>query len=181
MRVWTIQAPEVLAALRAGTCWRADARACRRPWRPAYRWMADRMREQLGAPSDPQQMPVWLWCQWRGIARPKPDLRARGHLPAGAAGVRIELEIDSARILQSDFELWHYVLNGWFLPANLAEERAFDAHPDRRRISPSWQRIFELAVTHRRYSGPRAGRSIQGVTWELRPGDVRGAVAFTAR
>jgi hypothetical protein len=143
--------------------------------------MADRMREQLGAPSNVQQMPVWLWCQWRGVARPKPDLRARGHLPAGAAGVRIELEIDSARILQSDFELWHYVLNGWFLPENLAEERAFDAHPDRSRIAPSWRRIFDSAGANRRYAGPRADRSIQGVTWELRPEDVRRVVAFTAR
>jgi len=105
----------------------------------------------------------------------------RVHLPSGETGVRIELEIDATRILQSDFELWHYVMNGWYLPESLADERAFDARPDRRRIEPSWRRIFDLARCHRRYSGPRAGRSIQGTTWELRPGDVRGAGAFTAR
>ena len=66
--------------------WRSLARSrvtSRAAWRPAYRWMAREMRGRLGAPQDRQQMPIWLWCRWRGAAQPRPDLRHRGHLPKG--------------------------------------------------------------------------------------------------
>jgi hypothetical protein len=143
--------------------------------------MRREMVARLGPPTLQEQMPVWLWCQWRGQRRRKPDLRHRGHLPQGSMGVRIELEIDGAHVLRSDFDLWHYVLNGWYLPGSLADERDFDAHPDRRRIEPSWQRIFDLGWSNRRYTVAGGEKSIQGVTWELRPEDVRGATGFRAR
>lgn len=181
MRVWSIQTPDVLAALRAGNTWRADARSCDASWAYAYRWMAAQMGSRLGASGAERQMPVWLWCHWRGAARSRPDLRARGHLPSGTVGVRLELEIDGGRLLQSDFDLWHYALNGWYLPASLADERRFDASPDRRRIPASWQRIFDLRWNNPRYAVARAERSIQAVSWELRPQDLRRAVCFVAR
>jgi hypothetical protein len=181
MQAWTIQTPQVMSALSSGCPWRASQTSIPRPWLPAYRWMSREMRDRLGASQSPGQMPIWLWCQWRGAARPRPDLRARGHLPAGTPGVRIELELDDASVLRSDFELWHYALNGWYLPRSLADERDFDAHPDRRRIAPSWRRIFDLDWRDRRYTAAMARKSIQGVVWELRPEDLRGAKAFTAR
>ena len=181
MRVWTIQAPEVLAALRAGNDWRADARSCDPSWAHAYRWMAAQMATRLGAPVMARQMPVWLWCQWRGAARPRPDLRTRGHLPSGTVGVRLELELHGGRVLESDFDLWHYALNGWYLPCSLGDERRFDASPDPKQIPASWERMFDAAWSNRRYRIARAERSIQGVTWELRPGDLRRAVTFVAR
>ena len=56
-----------------------------------------------------------------------------------------------------------------------------DAHPDRRRIEPSWQRMFDLDWNNRRYQGARAERSIQGVIWEIRPDDVVESASFVAR
>jgi len=181
MRVWTIQAPQVLAALRSGVAWRADEVRVEPHWRPAYRWMARQMRGRLGAPQDRRQMPIWLWCQWRGAAQPMPDLRYGGHLPKGAHGVRLELELDEARVLRSDFELWHYALNGWYLPGSLRDERESDAHQDRGRIASSWQRMFDLGWRNRRYVAAREAKSIQGVTWELRPEDLRRSTSFVAR
>ncbi len=181
MRAWTIQTPDVLVALRSGQAWRAHARAVPHDWSRAYQWMSGEMRARLGQPGYVWQAPIWVWCQWRGAARAQPDLRARGHLPVGTPGVRIELELDEARLLRSDFELWHYVLNGWYLPGSLADERRFEARPERRRIRPSWQRIFDLDWSNRRYMAARSSKSVQGVTWELRPGDVLGATTFTAR
>jgi hypothetical protein len=181
MRAWTIQTAEVYAALSSGQVWRALHEPAEAGGVPAYRWMTKVMRDRLGPPHSPRQLPVWVWCQWRGIAWAKPDLRARGHLPTGTRGVRIELEVDESRVLRSDFELWHYVLNGWYLPGSLADERDFDRRPDRRRIEPSWQRIFDLGWRNSRYTAAYAAKSIQGVTWELRPGDVRGTTTFNAR
>jgi hypothetical protein len=181
MRAWTIQSTEVWTALSSGKTWRAFDDAAEPSWEPAYRWMARAMRHRLGAPDARHQMPIWVWCHWRGATRARPDLRACGHLPPGTPGVRIELELDESRLLRSDFELWHYVMNGWYLPSSLADEREFDERPDRRRIKSSWQRIFDLGWHDRRYTAGRNAKSIQGVTWELRPDDVRGATNFVAR
>ena len=181
MRVWTIHGPEVLAVLRSGSVWRAGESRVEPAWIPAYRWMAREMRDRLGAPAERRQMPIWVWCQWRGVSRRKPDLRSRGHLPTGATGVRIELELDEERVLCSDFQLWHYALNGWYLPESLADERDFAAHPDRGRIATSWRRMFDLEWRNRRYAPVLAEKSIQGVTWELRPQDVRRSTSFVAR
>ncbi|MBP8272299.1 MAG: hypothetical protein KAX42_10555 [Sphaerotilus sp.] len=40
---------------------------------------------------------------------------------------------------------------------------------------------YRLEWRDRRYTGTRSEKSIQGVTWELRPGDVRSATCFVAR
>lgn len=181
MRCWTIQSPEVFAALRAGRVWRAHERHVPRDWLASYRWMAGEMRCSLGPPTAPTQMPVWLWCAWRGRTRLKPDLRATGHLPRGAQGVRIELELDEARVLRSDFELWHYVLNGWYLPQSAQDEREFEARPEVDLIPFSWRRIFDLDWNDGRYVASRGQRAIQGVCWELRPTDVTDATPFRPR
>ena len=92
--------------------------------------------------------------------------------------MRLELEVEAARLLPSDFELWHYALNGWYLPASLDDERAFDASPEPARVASSWQRIFDLAWSNRRYAAPRPEKSIQAVLWELRPDDLRAVTTF---
>ena len=181
MRVWTIQSPEVFAVLQAGRVWRARERHVPREWLTSYRWMVGMMRERLGPPAAPTQMPVWLWCTWRGHSRRKPDLRASGHLPRGAQGVRLEVEIEEARVLRSDFELWHYVLNGWYLPQSAQDEREIEGRPDDVLIAANWRRIFDLGWNDRRYVAARDRRSSQGVCWELRPADVVDASMFRAR
>jgi hypothetical protein len=181
VKVWTVQTPDVWETLRAGKVWRADTAHVDPAWLPAYRWMAHVMGARLGRPAEDGQMPIWCWHRWRGTRRPRPDLRHGGHLRRGSRGVRLEIEIAEERILRSDFELWHYVLNGWYLPRDTDDERAFDARPDRRRIEPSWHRIFDLTWRNRRYTASAAERSIQAVTWELRLTDIVDAVGFFAR
>jgi hypothetical protein len=178
VRVWSIQTVEVFQALRSGGVWRAQESSVDPGMRAPYRWMARELSQRVGPATRRGQVPVWVWCQWRGVLRRRPDLRVGGHLPPGVAGVRLELEIDLSRLLPSDFDLWHYALNGWYLPASLGDERAFEACPDRSRVAPSWQRIFDLAWSNRRYAVPNSQKSIQAVLWELRPDDLRGFTPF---
>jgi hypothetical protein len=178
VRVWTIQTAEVLHALQAGAVWRARESSVDPEMRAPCRWMARELSQRVEPPSQHDQVPVWVWCQWRGELRRRPDLRAHGHLPPGVAGVRLELDVDASRLLPSDFELWHYALNGWYLPASRGDERAFEARPDPARVAPSWQRIFDLAWSNRRYTVPAAQKSIQAVLWELRPADLRAVTSF---
>jgi hypothetical protein len=198
LKLWSIQTIDVWATLRRDGRWRATWPLVSEDWPNAYRWMVKQMEARLGQPSAANQMPVWAWYQWNGIRRPKPDLRARGHLPPGTAGIRIELEVPSARVLLSDFDLWHYALNYWYLPGSLAEERAFDANlkarglcdyqmkplPDRAAheiIEHSWERMFDLRWTNRAVTRKRAEKSIQAVLWGLWLDDVIKVTEFTAR
>lgn len=181
MRVWTIQTIDVAEALASGVAWRAHGDRTAPSWRHAYRWMRGQMQQRIGPPRFDGQAQVWVWQQWRGRARARPDLRSSGHLPRRTDGVRIELELAPERLLLSDFELWHYVLNGWYLPRSASDERRHESCADRRVIEASWHRIFDLSWSDPRYTPPLAKKSVQGVLWELRPTDVRRVDRFVAR
>ncbi|KFD41422.1 hypothetical protein DK28_0209190 [Peptococcaceae bacterium SCADC1_2_3] len=121
-------------------------------WRvflPAYRWMRERMQKQL--PGYSGGYPVWLWH------RPKPDLRRSGHLAKGSRAVLIEVLLPADRILLSDFDAWHCVLNRWFLYLSEKEEKFWEAGAPKdyhlhgrlppeleRELKASWERIFDL-------------------------------------
>ena len=169
----------------------------------AYVWMAEQMEHRLTTPRPSKDtMPIWVWWQWWSDRR-RPDLRASGHLPKGTRGVRIECKVQDERVLLSDFELWHFVLNYGYLPKTEEEDEEFDEEltaaglsltgcslgnplPNaeyRQRIEQSWERIFDLTWTdpdHAIVSRTR-DRSIQGTMWELLLEDVVDAKEFTAR
>jgi len=101
-------------------------------------------------------------------------------------------------VLLSDFSLWHHVLNYWYLPASLGDEKAFEAalkragldflktkpFPDpvfHRRIEESGERIFDLNFVARGITAPRATRSVQATLWTLPLKGVREITWFTAR
>ena len=65
----------------------------------------------------------------------KPDLRSSGHLLKGERGVRIEFRVSDRLILLSDFDLWHYVLNYWYLPESQKDDEAFESELSRRGLS----------------------------------------------
>ena len=190
LQLWSIQEPAVWEALRTRGEFRASWAGVRSAWRHAYGWMCNQMERRLGPSATPSPMPLWAWQYWGGTDQPRPDLRCRAHLPRGARGVRLELKVPPGRVLLSDFELWHYVINGWYLPANRADERRFEraatsALPPRhrvRQIETSWERIFELEVARSPYyTAPPSKRSVQAVFWELRVEDVVKVDEFVAR
>ena len=127
----------------------------------SYRWMASQMERRLQTPRPSEDsMPIWAWWQWWGD-RHRPDLRASGYLPKGTRGIRVELQVKADRVLLCDFELWHYVLNYWYLPKTEKEGKTFKRtltradlslvgcsheHPlshagFRREVENSWERI----------------------------------------
>ena len=164
----------------------------------AYKWMAQQMNERLDIPSVNNAFPLWAWYQYQNEKRAKPDLRVRGFFPRGQKGIRIEFEVDDAKVLLSDYELWHYVLNYWYLPRSTADEESFDATlsekglsfykskplPDPfydNRIKESWTRIFDIDWAENEIALPRSDKSIQATFWELSPNMVRSTTEFTAR
>jgi hypothetical protein len=169
----------------------------------AYTWMVAQMERRLtiSRPSE-DTMPIWVWSQWWSDRR-RPDLRASGHLPRGCQGVRVELQVEDERVLLSDFDLWHYVLNYWYLPTSEKEGESFEkkltgaglpvfgythqkppAHAKfRREVERSWERIFDLSWTDPEHFIVQrsSDRSIQGTMWGLLLEDVVDMTEFVAR
>ena len=126
-----------------------------------------------------------------------PDLRY-SLFPKGMKAVRLEIEIDESQALLSDYELWHYVLNYWYLPESEEDGEAFEAelnelglspyttkplpHPDYDlKVRNSWLRIFDIDWAAPGIASARDEKSIQAVFWELTMSQVKKVKEFTAK
>jgi hypothetical protein len=198
MILWTIQSKEAWETIQRTGLLRAEPGFVSRDFISAYEWMAKQMEIRI----EPSKgcLPLWSWYQWESERKKKPDLRFGGHLPKGDHGVRIEFKIEDNKVVLSDFHLWHYVLNYWYLPATEDDDNTFEAelnehglsfyetkplkHADfHKRIVDSWNRVFDLnwadpgeSITFRREK-----KSIQATFWKLRLEQVRKVQPFTAR
>jgi uncharacterized protein DUF3841 len=199
MILWTIQSQEAWAELQQEGVLRAQHRhIMEATWLSAYEWMAEKMGCRIGAPPEPKCLPIWAWRQWEGTARKRPDLRAGGHLHKGERGVRIEFEQPDDGVLLSDFSLWHYVLNYWYLPSSTADGEALEKELALRRLSffdqkpvphaeyharivSSWNLIFDLGWIEPDIVDPSEKKAIQATVWELRRDQVRHHKRFISR
>ena len=188
IRVWTIQPVQVLARLEQEQLLYTDPAHAPEEFRDAYDWLRAQMQERIPGYGD--HYPWWGWFT------PRPDLRQSGHLTRGTQGVRLELALDPAQVLLSDFDAWHVVLNHGYLALTEDEDEAwyhrFAAAVADRWIWPppepwyadilaSWQRIFDpeaLAASEYWSDGPR---HIQATFAALRLADVRRCRHFMAR
>ena len=204
MVIWSILTQKAWNDLRRHGRLKVTHRHAMQEFLAPYTWMACQMERRLKI-SRPNKkvVPIWVWCQWEGASRRKPDLRAAGYLPRGEQGVRIELDVDDDRVLLSDFDLWHYVLNYWYLPESEKDGREFErklaraglsfygcSHECplmniqyRRQIEQSWERIFDINWSDRRHAiaSPLKKKSIQATLWEICMKDVSEVREFTAR
>jgi hypothetical protein len=138
---------------------------------PAYDFMDKSMRsrkvEMLPASSVSKDiMPIWGW--YKRAWRTAPDLRENGLLEPGTPGVMMHLRIDESRLLLSDFDLWHAVLND--TPTVLGEEK-----------EASWEHIFDLQKSRDILQTPTDDQFVQATFWEIRPEDFVSAKLFKAR
>ena len=200
LTLWTVQSVRAWAKLRQDGVLRADARRVPRRYRMAYEWMSREMDRRLGCRPSERALPLWAWYQWDGATCRRPDLRCSGYMPKDERCVCIEFEVSDRLALLSDFDLWHYVLNYWYLPKSLKDDAAFESElsrhglscyrtkplPDRAyhtRVVTSWSRIFDLdwADRARSIAHPKPEKCIQATLWELRREQVKDVRFFRAR
>lgn len=198
MQLWSIQTLAAWQTLQTTGVLRTDPRRIAADFLPAYQWMVLQMQSRIGPPPPGCQFPIWVWQQCYNAAKPKPDLRQGGHLPKGMPGVLLALVVDERSCLLSDFDLWHYVLNYWYLPTSNAEQDDFVVElarvgldyyqtkplPDplyHRRMEESWQRIFDLDWAADGIASPKAEKAVQATLWEIRLEQVQQVKAFIAR
>lgn len=177
MILWTIQELAAWEKLQRDGLLRSDGRRIPRYCRYAYQWMADQMRLRLHAPHG--RFPLWGWYRWQGKEHIKPDLRTSGYLTKDTSGVRIEFAIPESKVLLSDVDVLHCVLNGWFLSLCEKEDKDFTeeleragiqqrwpySEPFNSQVISSWQHIFNLEAGDTEWRGPLYERSVQANFW----------------
>jgi hypothetical protein len=179
MILWTIQHLDAWRNAEQAGVLRGDARRAWRMFREPYRWMVAVMSHRICRPPRGVRHPIWAWLQYENERRKRPDLRRAGHLPAGTSGVLIEFAAPDHQVLLSDFELWHYVLNRWYLPSTLRESREM-RQTNGYHLENSWYRIFDLDWELKDIAVPRPEKSIQATLWEVPLTSVRSIQHFRA-
>ena len=186
MILWTIQPLEILDLLRREGCYRCDPEKGVDPYfLRAYDWLAGKMAERIGPPPEGVRYPVWAWYRQNGRHR-KPDLRSErwcyGY--GGMPYVCMELSIPSERVVLSDFDEWHCVLNDILISdteeENDAQESYFAALSPAEQVeykSRNWERVFD--VKRLKNDWVTRGDWVQATFWELRTEDVRKIRYFT--
>jgi hypothetical protein len=206
MRLWTVQRVDFWERLMADGSIVADPALVAAAyddlgwaWSNAYAWMTARTAERVPGRPHAGAMPLWAWQQWESAACARPDLRHGGHLPRGERGVRIGFAAEDA--LLSDFDLWHFALNYWYIGKSEKDYDAFDAEVTRRgldpcaqrplpdaelhaRIEASWSRVFDLDRSDPFYGSDRqrrADKCVQATLWRIGLDAVTEVTEFTAR
>lgn len=175
MILWTIQHKEAyLNMMRSGVL-RANSKHlfCEDDFLNAYEWMSQQMRVRISEPPNKVKYPVWLWHTWEGL-RKHPDMRRAGYAPTGAPIVLMTVDVPDEKVLLSDFDCWHAVLNGQYLAVDKNDYCSYSPEE----VYESWNRIFDVSSANPYYS---SSLSIQATIWEIRKEWVKKAAFFTAR
>ena len=194
MQLWTVQTERALRTLERDGQLCSDRNLVDSEFLPAYDWMTDQMGQRIALPPTGISVPLWAWYQYESASRQRPDLRRSNHLPRGETGFLIEFNANDGSVLLSDFDLWHFVLNYWYLPGTVADgERVDSKHgfnygwnklsPTKldRRIRDSRRRIFDLDWYDPELTVEPGQRRIQGTFWTLKADSVRTVKKFVAR
>jgi hypothetical protein len=91
----------------------------------AYEWMKYSMYLLCKSSINMDDEIIWAWYQWEGKRKPR-DMRKSGYCTKGLPIVQLKIDIPDDNVLLSDFDLWHYVLNGWLIPENEYEKEEYD-------------------------------------------------------
>ena len=174
MRLWSIRNPVELDIIYQNGVFFTDEKYIDFDYKSAYDWMARELEKKVKKPNEQCRYPIWAWKCWDSNRNCRPDLRTR----LGKRNeelVLVEFDIPDNLVLLSEFHLWHFVLNNWYLPINEKDKLNFEntlknSPPDHcnKLITQSWQNIFYWEKLDPTYHGTDLGSSIQAVFWELK-------------
>lgn len=140
-------------------------------WATKYQWMMEQMRKRIKGYGG--KYPVWVWTE-------RPDLRQSALLSRGTEGVLLKLELPPEKVLLSDFDAWHIVLNEGYV--GLSEQELDLYYNDKETpitAQESWERIFDLQAV--RWDSECGEYQTQGVVEEIKLSQVLHVKPFIAR
>lgn len=177
MILWTIQHQEAYQEMLKNGVLRGNHKYITADFfEEPYAWMANQMKKRVGTPPDGVSVPVWAWYQWEG-KRKRPDMRVhgRGQGYKGTPIVLLTLDVPDDKVLLSDFDYWHYVLNDWEIIFPIADDIIYTDEEKRK----SWENIFDICCS---FSGEENRfPSTQATMWEIKKEWVIKAEHFVSR
>lgn len=191
MRLWTMQPVEVYDILMRDGIFICNPSKISEPsFVDRYGWLNNKLNEKDPKPHN-IQYPIWAWYRFDSKEK-KPDLRHSCYGTRGEKMVCMELEVPDEKVLLSDFDLWHFPLNDWWLddcfhPGYNEEEydkahewfKGLSEEEQKKEKEKSWEQIFNIEPFESDWIA--RGKYVQGVFWELKREYVKKVQFFTAR
>ena len=192
MKLWTMQPVEVYDILISEGVFRCDPEKVTEPsFIDRYEWINKKLNEKDKKPAG-VQYPVWAWYRFNSKEK-KPDLRHSCYGTRGEEMVCIELEIPDEKVLLSDFDLWHFVLNDWWLDNELFRDEYTEENYDknqkwfkelsrerqREEKEKSWEMVLNIEPFDSDWIS--RGNYVQAVFWELKMEWIKKVWRFKAR
>lgn len=165
-------------------------KVCEPSFLDRYHWLNKHLNKKDPKPNG-VEFPVWAWFRFDSKEK-KPDLRHSCYSTRGEKMVCLELEVPDGKVLLSDFDLWHFPLNDWWLDECFHDgynEDEYDKNQkwfkslsdeEQREIKEkSWEQIFDIEPYENDWI--RKGEYVQAVFWVLKKEYVKRAQYFVAR
>jgi hypothetical protein len=197
MKLWTIQPLEFYNKLIAEGEIRTTETYTEPDYKNAYKWMINEMENRIGKRPHRKVYPIWAWYQYKNIKSRKPDLRNNGFLTRGTKGVRIEFQKPKNQVLLSDFNLWHFSLNNWYIPDDEKQESEFKEllkvskagiiKKDNKILKikqiteQSWKKIFDMNYDCDYVTDSFNDKKIQATFWNLKSSEISKVDFFIAK
>lgn len=151
MKLWIHMGHERYAELQSGYL-RQGNQFTRREnyyWAMPYSWLVGQMERRIGKRPAGVKVPLWGWHSFYGEHK-RPDLRANSF--TGSDDWMIGIDVDPGRVLLHDYQLWHFPLNGWYLPKTEEEAKQIeDSYNDAKYIYPRFTWESEFIEAKQRY------------------------------
>lgn len=165
MRLWSLQPESIIQRLKEGIPYHCDPSMSElledESFLKAYKWLTTQMETKTSKPPDKVTFPVWAWAKSNGKTK-KPDKRTLMFNKYPKDYRIIELEVDESRILLSDFDLWHNVLNSFPILTDEEYDKEIYNLMSINEVEETWEQIFNITAVN----------DIQACFWEIRPEDV---------
>ena len=153
MRLWSIQTVQAYEELLSkGVLYTNEklSMAHEEPiFKVAYRYMMKQFAFRLSTKIS--NYPIWSWYWYDGKLKPRPDLRCKYYDTPGTKLVRLTLDVPDNEVLLSDFNLFYFVLNDWYIPKNQQDLEKYDklkitlTNDELNKLKQdSWDLIFDL-------------------------------------
>lgn len=153
----------------------------------SYQWLAKQMivKNVLKSIRNKNNHIIWSWYQWYGCNKKQPDKRFSSvYNFYEEPFVMLELEIEDNRVLLSDYEAWHYVLNYWYLNNERKTEdfvKKYDFYKEKPLnnkkahdfLINSWQQIFDIKSITKTLQYSKEQQAIQATFFDLYLSDVK--------
>lgn len=113
MKLWTIQPIEAIKEIENKGYYSTNIEEIDLDFIKSYDWIVEKMKNTIGDAPEGIKYPLWAWHTYNGKHQ-RPDFRNSGYAKRGSNLCCIEFEIEENKVLLSDFDSWHIVLNNGF-------------------------------------------------------------------